>query len=125
MADWKKLLKQVLLADGVIDAAETRLIKKEILADGVVDGKEIDFLVELRNAAKKNSPEFEKFFFEALTMNILADGCIDRNEVRKLRSILYADGKIDNREKAFLKKLKARAKKACPEFDGLFKKCVG
>ncbi len=47
MADWKKLLKDVLLADGTIDAAETKIIKAEIMADGVVDAKEVDFLVGL------------------------------------------------------------------------------
>ncbi len=125
MADYKKLLKDVLLADGTIDAAETKLIKKEVMADGVVDVKEIDFLVDLRNSAKENSPAFEKFFFEALTSNILADGAIDKKEAKKLRAILFADGKIDKGEKAFLKALKAKAKSVCPEFDVLYKECVG
>ncbi len=125
MADWKKLLKEVLLADGTIDAAETRIIKKEILADGKVDSQEVDFLVDLRNSAKENSSEFEKFFFDALTSNILADGVVDKKEAKRLRSILFADGKIDKREKAFLKALKTKAKNVCPEFDALFKDCVG
>lgn len=125
MADWKKLLKDVLLADGVIDAAETKLIKKEILADGIVDAKEIDFLVDLRNSAKENSPEFEKFFFEALSSNILADGVVDKKETKKLRVIIFADGKVDKQEKAFLKALKNKAKSVCPEFDALYKECVG
>lgn len=114
MADWKKLLKDVLLADGTIDAAETKIIKAEIMADGVVDAKEVDFLVDLRNSAKGNSPEFEKFFFAALTSNILADGVVDKKETKKIRAILFADGKIDREEKAFLKALKAKAKSVCP-----------
>jgi len=125
MANWEKLLKNVLLADGTIDAAETKLIQAEIMADGVVDAKEVDFLVDLRNAAKSNSPEFEKFFFRALTSNILADGVIDKKEAKKLRVILFADGKIDQREKAFLKGLKAKAKTVCPEFDALYSECIG
>jgi len=125
MADWKKLLKDVLLADGTIDDAETKLIKAEIMADGVVDAKEVEFLVDLRNSAKENSPEFNKFFFAALTSNILADGTIDKKEAKQLRTILFADGKIDRGEKAFLKALKAKAKSVCPEFDALYKECVG
>lgn len=125
MADWKKLLKDVLLADGTIDAAETKLIKKEVMADGVVDAKEIDFLVELRNGAKESSAVFEKFFFEALASNILADGAVDKKEVKKLRSILFADGKIDKREKAFLKALKSKATRVCPEFEKLVSECIG
>lgn len=125
MADWKKLLKDVLLADGTIDAAETKLIKAEVMADGVVDAKEIAFLVDLRNSGKENSPEFEKFFFDALTSNILADGTIDKKEAKQLRDILFADGKIDKREKAFLKALKTKAKKVCSEFETLYQECVG
>lgn len=125
MADWKKLLKDVLLADGTIDAAETQLIKAEIMADGVVDAKEVDFLVDLRNSAKENSPEFERFFFDALASNILADGVIDKGEAKKLRAILFADGVIDAREKAFMKTLRTKAKKTCPEFDALYRECVG
>ena len=125
MADWKKLLKDVLLADGTVDAAETKLIKAEIMADGVVDDKEVDFLVDLRNSAKVNSPAFEKFFFEALTANILADGVVDKKEAKKIRAILFAGGKIDPGEKKFLKALKAEAKSVCPEFDALYEECVG
>lgn len=125
MANWKKLLKDVLLADGTIDAAETKLIKAEIMADGVVDAKEVEFLVDLRNSATENSPEFEKFFFEALTSNILADGVVDKKEAKQIRAILFADGIIDRREKAFLKALKAKAKSVCAEFDALYKECLG
>lgn len=125
MADWKKLLKDVLLADGIIDAAETKLIKAEIMADGVVDAQELNFLVDLRNSAKEVGPQFEKFFFEALTSNILADGVVDKKEAKKLRAIIFADGKIDKREKAFLKELKANAKSVCPEFEALYKECIG
>ena len=124
MADWKKILRTVLLADGKIDADETKMLQKEILADGVVDQDEVDFLVDLRNSAKKRSPEFEGFFFKALSQNILADGVIDAAEAKKLRAILFADGKIDDGEKKFLQGLKKHAKKTSPEFDKLFEDCL-
>ena len=124
MANWKDLSKKLLLADGTIDAAETKLLKKEILADGVVDNEEVEFLVQLRNESKKPGAEFEKFFFEALSSNILADGVIDASEAKRLRKILFADGVIDANEKNFLKKLKTNARKTTPEFDRLYCECM-
>ena len=124
MANWKELLSKVLLADGVIDAAETKILKKEIFADGVVDNEEVAFLVGLRNAAKRSSPEFNKFFFSALKMNLLEDGVIDAAEAKNLREILYADGVIDANEKRFMKDLKKSAKKVAPEFDKLLTDCL-
>lgn len=124
MADWKKVLSDVLLADGVIDADEVKYLKDEILDDGVVDNEEVDFLVSLRNNAKELSPEFEGFFFSALESNILEDGVIDADEAVKLRAILFADGVIDDNEKAFLNSLKSKAKGTCPEFDALFGECM-
>lgn len=124
MADWKKLLTQVLLEDGQIDKAEAKLLKREILADGQVDKEELNFLVNLRNKAKSTSPEFDVFFFDAMKSNILADGIIDSRETAKLREILFADGRIDDNEKKFLKQLKKGAKKTCPAFEKLFVECV-
>jgi uncharacterized tellurite resistance protein B-like protein len=124
MADWKVLLQKVLLLDGKIDAAEAKLIKKEIMSDGVVESDEVDFLVDLRNKAKKCSPEFVKFFFAALSSNLLEDGVIDAAEAKRLRKILLADGKIDADEKKFMKELKKKAKSTCPEFDKLYADCM-
>ncbi len=123
MAEWKKILTKVLLADGVIDTAETAILKKEILADGVVDNEEVEFLVGLRNAAKSTCPEFNRFFFSALKSNLLADGTIDAGEVTKLRKILFADGVIDDAEKRFMKDLKKSAKSVVPAFDKLLADC--
>ena len=124
MADWKKLLKDVLLADGAIDADETALLKAELLADEVIDEEEVDFLVDLRNSAKECSVEFTAFFFEALASNILEDGVVDAEEAGKLRKILYADGVIDAEEKTFLNILKSKAKSLSPEFDALYADCM-
>ena len=125
MADWKQLLKDVLLADGVVDESETALIKDALLADGVIDDEEVAFLVELRNAIQAPSPAFEAFFFSALEQNILADGEIDATEAASLRAIIFADGVIDAGEKEFLKSLKAHARSVAPEFDALYSECVG
>ena len=125
MADWRKLLKDVLLADGVIDDDETALLEKEIMDDGVVDSDELVFLVELRNNSKESSAAFTKFFFSALKGNLLEDGIIDAEEAASLREILYADGVIDDDEKQFMRELKQEAKELCAEFDALFSEAVG
>lgn len=65
MADWKKLLKAVLLVDGNLDAAETALIKKSFLADGAVDKEEADFLDDLKKSAKSTCKEFDEFVLSA------------------------------------------------------------
>lgn len=124
MADWKNMLKNSILADGVIDADETKLLKKGIFADGIVDDEEVDFLVDLKNKAKKTSTEFNKLFYSALKSNILADGVIDAKEARKLHAIIFADGTVDDMEKSFLRGLKKGAKKLSPEFVKLYEKCM-
>ena len=47
---------------------------------------------------------------------------ISAAETAWLEKFLLADGKVDELEKAFLKRMKAAAKKTCPEFEALVKK---
>ncbi|MBA4188859.1 MAG: hypothetical protein C0467_12750 [Planctomycetaceae bacterium] len=122
MADWKKLAKAVILADGYIEEKETDIIRKELLADGVINKSEAEFLVDLRNSAPKAVAKFHAFVFEVVKKAILADGDISPAEVTWLQKFILADGKVDDTEKAFLKDLKASAKKTCPEFDALIAK---
>ena len=55
MADFRKLAIAFVLADGVIDDDEVKVLRKELYQDGKIDKKEVDFLVELRNAAQKKA----------------------------------------------------------------------
>src|SRR5450631_908964 len=117
MADFRKLAIAALLADGKIDDTEVKVIKKELYADGKIDKSEVGFLIDLRNAAQKKaaggalSTAFENLFFKAISDNVLKDGVIDGKEAAWLRKMLFADGKIDEGEKKFMKKLKAGATK--------------
>jgi uncharacterized tellurite resistance protein B-like protein len=130
MADFRKLSIAALLADGKIDDAEVKVIKKELYADGKIDRKEVEFLIELRNAAQRKAKDgtlstaFENLFFKAVQDNVLEDGVISAKEAGWLRKMLFADGKIDDNEKKFLKKLKASAKKTAPAFNALYTECV-
>jgi hypothetical protein len=124
MADLQALKAKV-LADGVIDDAEAQMLRKEVYADGKIDKHEIEMLADIRNQAKSVCAAFEDLFFSAAKDNVLHDGVIDSEEAAWLRKALYADGKIDDREKQLLRDLKAGAKKTCPEFDALCKECLG
>jgi|SRR5262245_12606681 len=122
MADWKKMARELILADGYIEEKETEIIKKEIMADGVVNKAEAEFLIDLRKSAPRAVAKFHQFVFEVVKKAILADGAISAAEASWLEKFVTADGKVDDMEKAFLKDLKASAKKTSPEFEALLTK---
>ncbi|MHB1425546.1 MAG: tellurite resistance TerB family protein [Gemmataceae bacterium] len=132
MADWRKLAMETILADGEIDDAEVRILKKELFADAEIDSEEVQFLIELRNKAQKRAktnatevnPKFETLFFKAIQQNVLRDGKIDAEEANWLRTMLFADRKIDENEKKFLKRMKKEATHVSPEFEQLYQECV-
>ena len=121
MADWKRLAKTLILADGYIERKETEIIKAEMLADGVISKSEAEFLVDLRKSAPKAVIEFHVFVFEVVKKAILADGEISKTEAEWLTKFLLHDGKVDDLEKKFLHELKAEAKKTSKEFDEILK----
>ena len=122
MADWKKLAKDLALADGYIERKEVDIIKAAILADGVVNQSEAEFLFDLRKSAPRAVQEFHQFVFEVAKTAILADGKISAEEAAWLNRFLLADGKVDEQEVQFLRDLKASAKQTSPEFDALYDK---
>ncbi len=124
MADWKKLAKAALLADGRIDTKETAIIKKEFFADAKIDKSELDFLNDLRKSAQSTVKAFTDLFLEAVQNHMLADGVIDDDEARWLRKSIFADRKVDADEKKLLDNLKKKAKKVGKEFDKLYEECM-
>lgn len=125
MADWRKVARAFALADGKIDTSEVGILRKELFADGQIDTDELEFLVDLRNTTKGNAREFTELFIEAVKANMLADGSLDAAEAAWLKKAIFADGSVDDDEKRLMKELKAGAKKTSPEFDALYKQCVG
>ena len=131
MADWRKVAIAAFLADGQIDDNEVKVLKKQLYADGKIDTKEMEFLIELRAEAQKKAKgepltgTFETFYFKALHDGILGNGIISAKEVTFLRKAIFADGKADDNEKTFLKKLKKSATKVAPTFDKLYEEVVG
>jgi uncharacterized membrane protein YebE (DUF533 family) len=125
MADWRRLAKALALADGRIDTKETEIIKKELMADGKLDRSEIEWLLDVRRSSSGSVQAFDQFVFAALKPIILADGAIDAKEAAWLRKFIFADGKVDETEKMLLRQLKEGAKTTSPEFDALYKQCIG
>lgn len=61
-----KAIKDHLLADGWIDAADTAWLRRMLDADGKIDDEERKFLHGLKQKAKKVSREFEGLFAECM-----------------------------------------------------------
>jgi hypothetical protein len=131
MADWRKVALAAFLSGGKLEDDHIKIIKKELWADGKITVNEVEFLIELRNAAQKKAKgeplntKFMKLFFEAIEANVLADGKISANEANWLRKMLLADGKIDDEEMSFLTRIRKKATKTAPEFEALYSEMKG
>ncbi len=129
--DFRKLAVELCLADGKIDETEVRVIKKALYQDGKIDQKEVEFLIELRSLAQKKAkgtsltPAFENFFFKALEDSVLDNGIVSSKEANFLRKAIFADGKIEDSEKRFMKRIKNKATKTSPQFERLYTEVVG
>jgi hypothetical protein len=123
MTDLRQL-KSEILAGGQIADHEVAIIRRELYADGVIDRQEVEFLIELRNEAKSVSPAFDQLFFQAVKQNVLTDGVLDAEEARWLRKMLFADGRIDESEKKFLRELRSEARQVSREFQNLYDECM-
>jgi len=62
-----RILKKLVLADGVISDAEATWLRGIILADGQVSAPEARFLRELRNEAKSWGAAFDQLWSECIT----------------------------------------------------------
>jgi len=123
MADWRKLAKQALLADGRLDTREVELVRRELFADGRIDKSELEFLFELKRGAKSVVQAFNQLLNDALKSVILADGTISDAETKWLKKYVLADGKVDEDEKRFLRELKSSAKMMSQSFLELCAQC--
>jgi len=52
MADWRKVAKAFVLADGHISEKEVEILRKAIFADAKVSKSELQFLKEVKQEAK-------------------------------------------------------------------------
>lgn len=115
-----KDLKESIIADGKIDAAEVAQIKEIIYQDGGIDTAEADFLFDLNDicSGKSNDALWSTLFVDAICSYLLDDekspGEIDAKEADWLLGKIQSDGKLDVNEQLILKKL-ADTAKSMPE----------
>ena len=107
------------LLDKRIDDTEVRLIREHLYQDGRLDIEDVKLLVELYCEATEYCSAFEELFFAVLERVMLADGEIQPSEQFYLLRMLYSDRQIRDRERDFLRKLRATATRTTPEFEAL------
>jgi len=100
MADWRKLSKAILLADGKIDDREVAVLRKRLAPGGNLDEAGLEYLLELRGAAQGVAVAFNQLLFDGMKRYLLADGNLSTYKASWLRRWLFADGKIDFAEEA-------------------------
>jgi hypothetical protein len=124
MADWKRLAKNLILADGVIGQRETEIVITEFLADHLIDRSETEFLLDLRRSASAAHADFHRFVLGVVKRLLLADGRLDAAEAVWLQRFVLSDDNVDPYELQLLHELKGEAKATSPEFDGLYQQRV-
>lgn len=111
-----EILKNELLADGIIDAMEVKELRAALFADGVIEADEAEFLFEINNAVSgnQNHPSWSDLFIEAISSYLLDDenshGEIDADEAAWLFEKINGDGMIDELERRLLLNLKSKVK---------------
>ena len=112
-------LKDAILEDGIIDAAEVVMLRKVLYGSGSgggagVDTAEAELLFELNDAVsgKANDPSWGVFFAEAIAKHVLEDevspGTIDEDEAEWLIERIEGDRQVDDVEKGLLAALKGK-----------------
>lgn len=125
MADWRLVAKALVLGDGYIEEREADLLRRALLADGTINRTEAEFLIDLRNSAKRAVPKFHLFVFEVVKKIMLADGDLTAGEAAWLERFILRDGTAADLEKNLLRELKAGARRTSPEFDALVRRYAG
>ena len=112
-------LKSQILIDDAIEDPEVRVIRDHVKGDGRIDLDDLKFLVELHCEAKRVCAAFHQLLFAAMKEHILEDGVVFLSEQFYLLKALYADGEIDDEERAFLRDLKRETREVTPEFEAM------
>jgi hypothetical protein len=123
MADWRKMAKAILLADGTIDEREVAAIRKELFADGTIDDTELEFLFDLRNQAKGVKASFNMLLVEALKSCLLDRGALKPGALSLLRHHI-GSGKIDGGKKVFMQQLRAAIAHPPADFEAYYHQCL-
>jgi hypothetical protein len=125
MAEWRKLTKALILAEGHIDTKEVRILRQAFLDYDCIDQEELLFLKELRNQAKSYVKPFTELYIDSIKNYMLADGgYLNPEKAKWLHQAIFADGQVDEDEKHLLRELKTEARQISPEFEALYQAAV-
>ena len=119
--------KNLILEDGVIDAAEVKTIKSIIYGAGgaggsKVDKKEAEWLFELNDAVsgKANHESWKALMVEAISKYVLEDetspNIVDDEEAEWLVAKIMKDGNLDEVEQAIVANIKSKATSISQKF---------
>ena len=132
---WQKLFVEALtdhvLGDrtspGEVDEQEAEYLIKKIESDNQVDAVELALLVNITAKAKATCTKFQEFVLKSLRDAILADGIIDADEVKMIKTVIYGSGSgegtgVSRTEADFLFELNdaVSGKNNAPEWKNLF-----
>ncbi|MEQ8785981.1 MAG: hypothetical protein RIC55_06765 [Pirellulaceae bacterium] len=108
-------LRDAVIADGVVDAAEVGKVRERIYADGAIDHDEADMLFDINDAVSGNANDasWSELFVGAICDYLLKDkkspGEVDGEEAAWLLDRVQRDQKLDDVERALLKALESKA----------------
>ncbi len=119
-----RTLGMKILTNGKIEGHEVESLRELISADGKIDREEAEFLIHLYRRTDQIAPAFEKFFYKVIKQHVLTDGTIGANKATWLRQMIFADGKVNEREKKLLCELKGEATRINSEFQTLYEECL-
>jgi hypothetical protein len=123
MPNWPEIEGRV-VAKGKVEDHDLEGLRQAVYADGKINREEADFLVDLYRRLRIRTPAFKQFFYQALKDHVLKDGRISAYDAAWLRQVVFADGKIDNDGRQFLRQLKWEAKEVSPEFEALYRESM-
>ncbi|MFL5343092.1 MAG: hypothetical protein ACJ8F7_23420 [Gemmataceae bacterium] len=110
MADFERMARDLISADGKIDDTEVRVLRKHLYEDGKITHSELTFLMELKKRAKRKSQSFDRFYLKAAGDSILDNRLVSHEEIGIIKKII-ADKKLPAAEvKRFLNHIKKEAK---------------
>jgi len=116
-------LMQKMVSDGKVDGHGVEGLCDMLYADEKIDRHEAEFLIELHKRFERVSPAFKRFFYQAIKDHVLTDGAINAEETSWLSRMVFADGKVNEREMKLIRELRGEAVRVSPEFEALYAAC--
>jgi len=117
----KKLLEKAataILKDGRVDESEAIELRELLYSDKIIDRDECDLLFRLAAETTGNHEKFDNLFIQGVSDHVLKDpsspGKINKAQAKYLIAKIWADGKVDDLEKALLNNIKKQATEIHP-----------